>query len=156
MALTIESKKKQVDVFTVGGREFLTKGQAQAHLEALNQTLEFTYYLVDSGFDGTEGRGYFSHRIVAVQPNAHGNHTINALHQWLFTTFDGEAVMEWYGRPVAQWNIHEGKTFDDEQELLEWKAKVRSTYAVRHHRFEGTTFIDGFGKEIPKPAGYED
>lgn len=146
---TIQKVSKTVDVFTVGGREFISEAEAKAFEVRLKQQLAYTFYEVSLGFDHTEGRGYFAHEIVAVQHDTFGGHTKNAVFVYCQNTH-GAPITEWYGRPLAEWCIGDGRTFDDLEERTTWLRERRAAGSRYGYRFHGVAYIDGYGKPLPE------
>lgn len=147
MALRITTTNKEVEVHHVAGREFLTRAEAERHLTVLRKQLGFAFYRVDSGYDFTEGRGYFTHQVIAVRQDQHGQVASNVVFAHCLDTL-GAPVSDSYGYPVNTWVVREPKSFDDSEQLHEWLNQQQRINAEYGHRYRGVTYLDGFGKPI--------
>jgi hypothetical protein len=149
MVMEITTSQKTIDVFTVDGRDFTSREDAEAHLARLTEQLEYTYFLVRHGFDQTEGRGYFAQRIVGVIPETRRAGFDNAVVTYLLREI-GEPILEWHGRAVWRWVVSDGKRFNSVEALTTWVADIEA-YCRYDRRFEGVHFCDDFGNKIDGP-----
>jgi len=64
--MNIEQTKKEIQVFIVNGKEFLTEKEAKEYVAKINEELKYTYFDVIYKPDLTEGRGYYDHITLAI------------------------------------------------------------------------------------------
>lgn len=143
LRMQITENTKEVSIYTVGDREFLSKSEAEAYLERENAELKRRYYVIRAGFDGTEGRGFFHHEVVSVAPGAFGAFAVNALVAYCLAVH-GPAVLDFYGRPTDGWRISDPHTFDTVEALDQWLREQRRTHSSSY-RYGGEHRIDNWG-----------
>lgn len=142
---------KTVPVYTVGGREFLDRAEAEAYLRKRDAPLRYTYFTVDHAFEHTEGRGYQARTILAVKPDGREPSPVNAAAAatvWCLANL-GKLITEWYGRPLVEWSLSGGQRFECIEELDAFLAVHKPR---QHFRVEGPVYIDGFGNQTEGPT----
>jgi hypothetical protein len=109
----MEKSKKEVQVFTVGTKEFFTEAEAELYELELKERLLYTYYRITHSPDLTEGRGYYSTMVVAVK----AGWVKNALTHYLCNKL-GQPVVKVMGySPMDNWLTSAGEKFTDMEEL---------------------------------------
>ncbi|MGO1852764.1 MAG: hypothetical protein ACTH0V_05075 [Microbacteriaceae bacterium] len=152
MSAKISQTTKEVTVYSVGGREFVDKTAAEAHAEKLNQRLGYAFYVVRSGFDLTEGRGYFTSEVVGIRlvhTPASGTARLepNSIVAYCLAQH-GDPVDEFYGRPVGRWTYSKPEEFSDVGDLDAWLDQQRRRGRGYSQTFRGVFYADEFGRLI--------
>ena len=137
-------------MYSVGGHDFASKADAQAELTRLMESTRYAYYLVRTGFDGAEGRGYFHERVVGIRRDQHGSHESGAILTYCLDAF-GKPLMEWCGRPVSVWQAGAAHTFEEPDQLDAWVRDAGARARQWKIRFDDLVLCDGFG--IPEANG---
>lgn len=142
--MEITTSEKTITVYTVGGQDFVSLEDAERHLAQLTDRIRYAYYLVRSGYDMTEGRGYFHESIVGIRLNQHGGYEANAIIAYCLHAL-GQPLDDFYGSPVGRWLTGEANLFEDPAKQDEWVEAARAR--ARQHKivFEGPILCDGFG-----------
>ncbi|MBN9214811.1 MAG: hypothetical protein J0J04_08345 [Microbacterium sp.] len=148
--MEITETEKTIPVYTVGGRDFASKADAEAELARLMESTRYAYYLVRTGFDQAEGRGYFHERVVGIRRDQHGSHESGAILTYCLATF-GKPIMEWYGRPVSVWQAGTAHIFDEPDAVAAWFRDAKAHAQQWRIRFDDLALCDGFG--VPEATG---
>lgn len=104
----MEIKKKTVEVYEVGGKEFIDRKEAEEYEKQLKEVLDYSYYPVTHAPDLTEGRGYYKSMIVAVKPYHSGNVVIH----YLCNTFGKPLEFVMGVAPIDNWIVGKKVKFD--------------------------------------------
>lgn len=142
----METRKKEVEVYVVGNKEFLDKEEAKAYERRLEEKLNYTFYNVSYSPDLTEGRGFSKSMKLAVK----GNHPSNAIIQYLNDNI-GKPVEGVMGvAPTNNWSYSKGFKFDNIDEMEKFIDEKGSFGIGDYRRREKTpiVYIDGFGRKI--------
>lgn len=142
--MEITETEKTIPVYTVGSHDFASKADAEAELARLMESTRYAYYLVRTGFDQTEGRGYFHERVVGIRCDQHGGHESGAILAFCLDAF-GKPIIEWYGRPVSAWQTGTALTFDEPDAVAAWLRDAKARAEQWHIRFDDLVLCDGFG-----------
>jgi len=143
----MEVRTKNVDVYIVGDKEFLNKEEALRYEQQLNEKLKCTYYPVSYQPDLTEGRGYYKKMIVGVKGDYSPS---NAIFQYLVDQVGKPIEMVMGVSPIDNWKVHEGKRFDDINELNEFLDQQVRTGVGDYGKYEKPKliYINGEGKQV--------
>lgn len=145
--MEIVTSEKTIPVHSVGGQEFVNREDAERHLAQLTARIRFAYYLVRSGYDMTEGRGYFHESIVGIRLNPHGGYEQNAITAYCLGVL-GQPLDDFYGRPVNRWITGTARIFDEPAELDVWIEEARAQARRWSKTFEGPIVCDEFGRPM--------
>lgn len=118
----MEVRNKKIEVYVVGGKEFLNKEEAKRYEEKLNQKLKYTYYIVSYKPDLNEGRGYYRKMIVVVDDQF----VSNALLQFLVTELGRPVEMVYGVDPINNWLVSKPYKFNSIDELGKFLSKERT------------------------------
>lgn len=147
--MEITESEKTIPVFTVAGRDFATKSDAEAELERLMACTRYAYYLVRTGFDMTEGRGFFHERVVGIRRDGHGSFESAAIIAYCLREF-GDPMADFYGRPQTAWRTGDAHTFGEPDEFDSWFRSQKATAQRSRIRFDELALCDGFGVAEPQ------
>lgn len=112
-------KKKETVLFVVHNKEFKTLKEAEEYSKKIES---ISYYIVNTGFDATEGRGFRSLMKVMVLPDGY-NSPEDTL-RWYLQNKIGKEFNSWYGDSFyPSWKIN--KVDKDKYEGV-LKSKVQS------------------------------
>lgn len=143
--MEITTSEKTIAVYTVGGKDFVNREDAERHLAVLTDRIRYAYYLVRSGYDMTEGRGYFHESIVGIRLDQHGGYEQNAIIAHCLEVL-GAPIDDFYGGPVGRWVTGDANLFDDPAKLDDWVEAARARARQRRIPFDGPVLCDGFGR----------
>lgn len=146
--MDITQSEKTIPVYTVGGQDFVNRQDAERHLAQLTDRLRYAYYLVRTGYDRAEGRGYFHERVVGIRMSEHNGYESGAILSYCFLVF-GDSVDDFYGRPISRWVTGDAHTFEEPDDLDNWIEGARARARQHRIRFDGPVLCDGFGVQHP-------
>ena len=109
---------KEIEIYTVAGKEFLDKQEAINYEEEINKELEYTFFIIEHHPDLNEGTGYFNKNVIAVPKNYAEYAT--AL-QFCVNNFGKPLAAVQGVAPIPNWVMSAIKKFDNIEDLENFK-----------------------------------
>lgn len=143
----INKEKVEVEVYTVYGKQFFDKFDAENYKDQVEKVLGYRFYTVRFEFDLTEGRGFFSRKIVGIKENEQDAVASNAIINYCLSEFQEEPpVLSFYGRAQDSWAVSpNSKRFERVEDLQEFFNETKKFPNGANHKFHGIDFCDEFG-----------
>ncbi|MFW5891520.1 MAG: hypothetical protein ACOCUI_04800 [bacterium] len=117
----MKEETKKITVYTVGGKEFTNKKEAEKYEKEINKELNYTFFVVIYNPDLTEGRGYYKAVKLAVPKIQFFDNPKLIAMNYCVENF-GKPVEYVQGcSPIQNYIINKGRKFETIEELEQFK-----------------------------------